>query len=80
MTSNDLPLDESVRMLRYHSVTRGEQAIISIQGSDDIVVIVNPADGRNPYILFQDSKVEMRRSDGAQKAQNLGEAETRLAD
>ena len=47
-----LPLDETARMLRYYSVNLGEQAIIRMEGSDGILVVANPDDGRRPYFYW----------------------------
>ena len=49
-----LPLDETARMLRYYSVNLGEQAIIRMEGSDGILVVANPDDGRWPYFYCRD--------------------------
>jgi hypothetical protein len=49
-----LPLDETARVLRYHSVNRGEQAIIRMEGSGSILIVANPDDGRKPYFYYRD--------------------------
>ena len=48
----NLPLDETARVLRYHSVNLGEQAIIRMEGSDGVLVVANPDDGRRPYFYW----------------------------
>lgn len=53
MSPNDLPLDETTRILKYHMVTKGQQTIVNIEGCTSAVVIVNPADGRKPYIYYK---------------------------
>jgi hypothetical protein len=49
-----LPLDETVKVLRYHSINLGEQAIIRMEGSNSILIVANPNDGRRPYFYYRD--------------------------
>ena len=58
MIANALPLDETVKMLKYQSITKGTQAIVNFEGSDALLVLVNPADGRKPYFYYQDRDFE----------------------
>ena len=58
MSPNDLPLDETTRILKYHMVTKGQQTIVNIEGCTSAVVIVNPADGRKPYIYYKAGEVD----------------------
>lgn len=50
----EIPLDETARILRYHSVNLGEQAIIRMEGSNSLLIIANPSDGRKPYFYYRD--------------------------
>jgi hypothetical protein len=50
----ELPLDETARVLRYHSINLGEQAIIRMEGSNSILIVANPNDGRRPYFYYRD--------------------------
>jgi len=49
-----LPLDETARVLKYHSVQQGEQAFIRMEGSNSLLVVANPDDGRRPYFYYRD--------------------------
>jgi hypothetical protein len=51
---NQLPLDETTRVLKYHSINLGEQAIIRMEGSNSILIVANPNDGRRPYFYYRD--------------------------
>lgn len=47
--------DKSVGYLNFLSVQKGVQAIIRIDGCNAMVSIVNPDDGRQPYIVYNDA-------------------------
>ena len=49
-----LPLDATARVLKYHSVCQGEQAIIRMEGSNSLLIVANPSDGRRPYFYYRD--------------------------
>lgn len=52
-----LPLDHTTKHLTYHSVRRGGQAIIRLEDSDAIVIVVNPGDNRKPYVYFSEDEI-----------------------
>ena len=54
----DLPVDEAVRTLKYLLVQHNEQHIVHFEGSNSIIVLVNPSDGRKPYFYYQDRGFE----------------------
>jgi hypothetical protein len=51
-----LPLDPSARVLHFLSVPRGVQSLIGIEGSSELVYIVNPTDGRKPFIVIRETE------------------------
>ena len=50
----DLPLDETIKYLKYLSVNKNEQHFVRFESSDLVVTLVNPDDGREPYIYIND--------------------------
>ena len=56
--TNTLPVDEAVRVLKYLSVQYGEQHLVRFEGSNSMIVLVNPSDGRKPYFYYQDRGFE----------------------
>jgi len=46
--------DKDIGYLNFLSVQKGVQAIIRIDGCNAMVSIVNPDDGRDPYIIYSD--------------------------
>ena len=53
-----LPLDETIKHLRYQTVTKGTQFLINFEGTDSLMVLVCPADGRKPYFYYRDRDFE----------------------
>ena len=51
-----IPVDPSARVLHFLSVPRGVQSLIKIDGSSELVYVVNPTDGRKPYIVIRESE------------------------
>lgn len=49
---NPIPLDPDARALYHLSVPCGAQAIIHIEGCQDLVYAVNPTDGRPPFLVM----------------------------
>lgn len=50
--------DKSIGYLNFMSVQKGVQSIIRIEGWNMMVSIVNPDDGREPYIVYCDGGVD----------------------
>jgi len=44
------------RVLHFLSVPRGVQSLIGIEGSSELVYIVNPTDGRKPFIVIRETE------------------------
>jgi hypothetical protein len=62
-----LPNDPDATILKFFSVPRGCQAIVNIDGSPSAVIIVNPTNGRKPFIYYQEkdvsAEIELSRRD-----------------
>ncbi len=54
-----IPVDPNARVMHMLSVPRGVQTLIHIQGSTDLVYIVNPTDGRAPFIVMRATDNDM---------------------
>jgi len=50
-----IPVDPNARMMKLISVPRGTQFVINIDGSHDIIEIINPTDDRLPYFRLRET-------------------------
>jgi len=48
-----LPVDPDCEALKYFSIERGVQGILRIDGSDSLIYLMNPDDGREPYLVIR---------------------------
>ncbi|MEA3327792.1 MAG: hypothetical protein U9R53_10900 [Chloroflexota bacterium] len=68
-----IPVDPNATMMKLISVPRGTQFVINIDGSHDIIEIVNPTDGRKPYFRLRETvrvseKIELDRMEQEDEA------------
>lgn len=49
-----LPNDPGTQFTKFYGVPKGVTAIISVQGTQDILEIVNPNDGRPPFFRLRE--------------------------
>jgi hypothetical protein len=50
--------DDAINTISRWDVPKGTQVLVNFHGSDAMLCIVNPDDGRKPYFLFNDSGFE----------------------
>jgi len=50
-----IPVDPDARVMKLISVPRGTQFVINIDGSPDIIEIINPSDGRLPFFRLRET-------------------------
>lgn len=55
-----LPVDPATPFMKYFGVPKGVSAVISVEGSRDILEVINPSDGRPPFFRLRE---EMRVSE-----------------
>ena len=48
-----MPMDPGCDYLKHLSVNKGVQSILHIDGSNSLIYLVNPDDGREPYIVIR---------------------------
>lgn len=56
---DSLPSDPDCEAIKFVGIPRGVQAMICIEGSDHLFTVINPGDGRDPYIVSRGPAVEM---------------------
>ena len=48
-----MPMDDGCDYMKHLSVNKGVQAVLHIDGSKSLLYLVNPDDGREPYIVIR---------------------------
>lgn len=46
-------MDSGCEYIKHLSVNKGVQAVLHIDGSNSLIYLVNPDDGREPYIVIR---------------------------
>ena len=54
-----MPIDPGCEAIKYLSVEKGVQGILRIDGSASLLYLVNPNDGREPYIVIRGPKPDL---------------------
>ena len=54
-----MPMDPGCEYIKHLSVNKGVQGVLHVDGSDSLIYLVNPDDGREPYIVIRKPQVSL---------------------
>lgn len=49
-----LPVDPGTPYMKYYGIPKGVTLVVSVQGSKDILEVINPIDGRPPFFRLRE--------------------------